>query len=229
MFNATVKLAILFCFFFPSLSYSIEFMKYCEDGTCRLLRVGLFNPVFDENENLIATNFTGQFSWEEETSLLNSFPQEVVDGVLNPSITDKIAQDCPLLGSYRRRLHPPSGFFVDEAEICSIVVIDGPNFPLPRPMDSDGDEIDDAVDNCPHVSNKDQSNIDDDDFGDVCDDDKDGDGVDNLLDNCPLKANLDQSDQDGDDVGDACDPDFLSEELCIPIKPSNEKLTVVCL
>ena len=52
--------------------------------------------------------------------------------------------------------------------------------------DSDGDGILDYVDNCPSVANgpgeSNQSDIDGDQLGDVCDDDIDGDGVLNVSD-----------------------------------------------
>jgi len=59
-------------------------------------------------------------------------------------------------------------------------------------QDSDGDSIDDAVDNCPLVSNADQADVDSDGIGDVCD-------------NCRDLANPGQVDTDNDGIGDACD------------------------
>ena len=44
-------------------------------------------------------------------------------------------------------------------------------------------------DNCPHVFNADQQDIDNDNIGDECDDDIDGDGISNKEDNCPLVYN----------------------------------------
>jgi hypothetical protein len=43
-------------------------------------------------------------------------------------------------------------------------------------VDTDGDGVSDAADNCPNHANADQSNIDGDGRGDVCDSDMDGDG-----------------------------------------------------
>lgn len=58
-------------------------------------------------------------------------------------------------------------------------------------VDSDGDGIGDACDNCPNRSNSDQSDMDGDGIGDACD-------------NCPAVLNLDQKDSDGNGIGDAC-------------------------
>jgi hypothetical protein len=58
-------------------------------------------------------------------------------------------------------------------------------------VDGDGDEVCDAVDNCPVDPNTDQADADGDDIGDVCD-------------NCPNTFNPDQLDSNGDGIGDAC-------------------------
>lgn len=77
--------------------------------------------------------------------------------------------------------------------------------------DTDGDSVPDVRDNCPGVPNLDQSDLDLDGTGDVCDIDADGDGVLNyaasktvILDNCPDVANPEQKDSNGDRVGDSC-------------------------
>ncbi len=82
----------------------------------------------------------------------------------------------------------------------------------PGGVDSDGDGINDACDNCPSDPNPDQVDSDDDGAGDACDpcpfdplDDVDGDGACGDVDNCPVDFNPDQADADGDSVGDACD------------------------
>jgi hypothetical protein len=58
-------------------------------------------------------------------------------------------------------------------------------------IDSDGDGIDDSVDNCRNKSNHDQSDEDKDGLGDLCD---------------PCPIDKDNTDSDGDGVGDKCDP-----------------------
>lgn len=54
--------------------------------------------------------------------------------------------------------------------------------------DSDGDGVNDSVDNCPITANPDQADTDGDGRGDMCDDDLDGDGVHNDLDACRALA-----------------------------------------
>ena len=73
--------------------------------------------------------------------------------------------------------------------------------------DADGDGVNDGADNCPAIANADQSDIDGDGIGDVCDGDVDGDGILNGSDNCPVTSNAGQGDTDGDGIGDACDGD----------------------
>ena len=73
--------------------------------------------------------------------------------------------------------------------------------------DSDGDGINDDLDNCPVVNNTDQADLDSDGLGNVCDTDLDGDNISNEQDNCPLVHNSSQKDYDEDNQGDVCDSD----------------------
>jgi predicted outer membrane repeat protein len=103
-------------------------------------------------------------------------------------------------------------------------------------QDDDVDGIENCDDNCPEDYNPDQTDVDGDDIGDVCDNcpndpdnDIDGDGIcgdvdicpndpDNDIDgdticgdvdNCPDIANADQVDSDNDGYGNACDDDVI--------------------
>jgi hypothetical protein len=110
---------------------------------------------------------------------------------------------------YECQKGPFEGFFVSSPEFCKSNVTpdrdrDGGSTPIP---DTDGDGINDNIDNCPTTPNRDQADSPDKDgIGNVCDPDDDNDGINDNLDNCPAAANSDQADDDGDRIGNVCDP-----------------------
>lgn len=63
-------------------------------------------------------------------------------------------------------------------------------------LDTDGDQVPDAEDNCVWVANPDQLDDDQNDVGNACEDDFDGDGVDDDTDNCPNAPNANQHNGD---------------------------------
>lgn len=71
--------------------------------------------------------------------------------------------------------------------------------------DYDGDDIEDALDNCMYTWNPDQADNEGDGKGDVCDTNDDWDTYSDVSDNCPLVTNQLQIDGDYDDVGNSCD------------------------
>lgn len=89
----------------------------------------------------------------------------------------------------------------DVRAIASSALIQNPLFAR---VDADSDGIDDIFDNCDKVPNPDQSDIDGNGEGDLCDD-FDRDGVLNVKDNCPADPNAWQEDVDADGIGNACD------------------------
>jgi len=105
----------------------------------------------------------------------------------------------------------PSGIVVRVDSIVGGKLYAYVNNPL---TDSDGDLIDDDIDNCPFIYNPDQTDLDGDGIGYACENcvDIDGDGYGdpgysiNICpdDNCPGTYNPDQTDSDGDGVGDSC-------------------------
>lgn len=82
-------------------------------------------------------------------------------------------------------------------------------------VDTDGDGVRNACDNCRTVPNATQTDTDGDKAGNACDNcittanpnqlDTDGDTRGDACDNCPTAPNLAQDDTDADRVGDACD------------------------
>ncbi len=63
------------------------------------------------------------------------------------------------------------------------------------------------------MPNSDQSDIDEDGIGDVCDPDIDNDTILNEFDNCPETPNENQSDVDGNGIGDVCDGFIVNDVL----------------
>ena len=116
----------------------------------------------------------------------------------------------------------------------TIAIDNGPN------CDSDGDGIQNSVDNCIDIYNPLQLDFDNDGIGDLCetplndidgdgipDDqdpcpgyfenlDTDGDGICDNVDNCIDFPNVNQTDVDGDGIGDDCDPFIVLEETDEP-------------
>ncbi len=98
---------------------------------------------------------------------------------------------------------------------------------LSETNDDDGDGIINSQDNCRHISNPGQEDLDMDGLGDLCDLDQDGDGIDDNYDSHPRDSSLcGDFDTDGKDD---CSIDAF-DELCFPIKtPNQQRVAMVCL
>jgi len=92
------------------------------------------------------------------------------------------------------------GIHVKLRHMTECVDSDGDGFGDPGYPDNDCPE-----DNCPDLYDWNQTDLDNDGLGDLCDPDMDGDDVLNEVDICPYAYNPSQADTDGDGFGDACD------------------------
>lgn len=99
---------------------------------------------------------------------------------------------------------PESGNLMDNTGVLLLPVAPSMNNTLYTQADVDDDSIPDTRDNCVQMSNADQTDIDRNGRGDMCDD-FDRDGVMQNMDNCPNNPNVAQEDADSDGEGDACD------------------------
>ena len=109
---------------------------------------------------------------------------------------------------------PESGDLFGEPHPLVLMGLSRVSNPEYQPVDTDQDGVGDEVDNCPRVSNPEQTDVNQNGIGDACDD-FDQDGILNAEDNCPDHANRYQQDTDGDGIGDHCDSEEsrLTERL----------------
>ena len=103
-----------------------------------------------------------------------------------------------------------TSLIIIDSHSIDLHIAHGDTFDCDRPStdrDSDNDGITDGDDNCPHFTNSDQEDAENNGVGDACEGDNDHDGTNDYNDNCPFVFNPNQVDTDNDGVGDACEDD----------------------
>ncbi len=106
----------------------------------------------------------------------------------------------------------PTGIVDHDLDGADDAIDNCPGLSNPSQDDQDGDGVGDACDNCETVPNPGQGDTELDGIGNECDPDDDNDGVDDPWDNCPIQANPNQEDADKDGIGDACEPDAIVDQ-----------------
>jgi len=136
---------------------------------------------------------------------LNSYGKKNIRFLALPQNSYKIYANPEVVNSSYANYEeaPDLSSSIGVRKISSSSVLNNPSFVL---SDTDSDGIPNILDNCINAVNADQTDVDQNGRGDVCDD-FDRDGIINVLDNCGDTPNYDQRDTDGDKIGDACDTD----------------------
>lgn len=163
-------------------SFSID-LTHPEASGLRILLLspGGLNPVWalDKDQATTSGRLDGRYTFDEELGTTTLVGNSPTAGTYRPSTSETIAEGRPATGRWQVWL---VNFTASPGVIRDITVT-----LTYATCDSDGDGVEDSVDNCPTVVN-DQANSDDDALGDACDADLDGDSIPNLGDGCPAVA-----------------------------------------
>jgi subtilisin-like proprotein convertase family protein len=164
-------------------TYAIDF-NAAEDLSVHLLGPksggGLFPSVQTINSGMAAGTVRGQYSFDDEatTKIAGANPQP---GRYIPASAATNLEDYPAAGTW--------GLWVlNNSKTVSGTLGSWTLTLTYATCDSDGDGLEEKVDNCPSVANADQVNRDADALGDACDLDIDGDGLGNSTDGCARTA-----------------------------------------
>lgn len=174
--------------------------------------------VYTKVQNVGTTDVTGYVTFYQGSSVISE-PQVI--SVVSGSDPEEVFVDFIVPeGSFNIRA-VINGTNPADTNLDNNVSITGMLTPVP---DDDHDGKQNASDNCPKVSNADQTDTDKDGLGDVCDDDMDGDSLTNSVE-AELGTNPKIKDTDADGADDAhdaypLDPKRTVIEKPVPVKPA---------
>lgn len=212
-----------------------------EDGSKNAFPVSLTTDIYSIMEDLpVPSQYSGDkevFAWtyvaqDNSISPLSTFAVLATDKSGNtsafseaviPLALSSFFNNYPVCGEAEWFTDPVEGYWFGDYDGDGMTngaedmdrdcVIEGEGESDPSKADSDADGYNNDSDNCPYVSNPDQTDTDGEGLGDICDDDDDGDGIADTADNCPFMANPDQTDSNNNGLGVACD---ASENVSTP-------------
>ncbi len=202
---------------YPKYFVSVDNQKFIEVANYanfdfRYMKIVFVKRKNDVNEHTLRVNEIYFYEKGEKTYLLNPPKAERIDifAGYRCQTNDALKK---LLNQYCENCMQEE-FMVDvDTEFVTLQLKDNPTYN----EDFDRDSITHDKDNCPYKKNADQSDIDQDLIGDVCDFDNetknplerdhDFDGIGDQNDNCPYVFNPQQTDSNADHRGDACADD----------------------
>jgi len=170
-----------------SVGFDVPSSSVDEDEGSAVVSVSLSRP----NSQAVAVDYTvggtatgGGVDYTLANGTVEFEPDEVSKDIVIAIVDDDIEDNGETVELTLS--NPTGGAELGDIRVHTLTILD----PTP-PQDSDGDGVEDEIDNCPASPNAGQEDYDDDEVGDACD-------------NCPCTANTDQADADGNGIGNAC-------------------------
>ncbi|MBU3004227.1 FG-GAP-like repeat-containing protein [Paraglaciecola arctica] len=171
-----------------------------------------------EFNELTEVSLTANTEDPDNDGVISKFWQVIrPDGVVSITYDADVFNFTPqVAGSYKISLVATDALYKEGRSEEVLLIFNGN-------VDSDGDDVEDSVDNCPAIPNPGQENTDlADDGGDACDEDDDNDNIADADDAFPLIAIGDLLDFDLDGAPNTCDSVCLSLGMTADLDDDND-------